>query len=110
MIFRFIKAYFLFIHFLQVQETAYTENDIEVDLIEPKKENNSGNSDSSSSRSNSLSHEQFRNALQMVRYFLGGKNLFIIGGLHQFKPLAVGSRDIFSQSDKKITVAKAEQI
>jgi len=49
-----------------VQETAYTETDIEVDLIEPKKENNSGNSDSSSSRGNSLSHEQFRNALQMV--------------------------------------------
>jgi len=49
-----------------VQETAYTETDIEVDLIEPKKENNSGNSDSSSTRGNSLSHEQFRNALQMV--------------------------------------------
>ena len=46
----------------------------------------------------------------MVRYFLGGKNLFIIGGLHQFKSLAVGSHDILSQADKKITVAKAEQI
>ena len=32
---------------------------------EPKKEN-SGTSDSNSSSSNSLSHEQFRNALQMV--------------------------------------------
>ena len=46
----------------------------------------------------------------MVRYFLRGKNLSIIGGLHQFKPLAVGSRDIFSQADEKITVAKAERI
>jgi hypothetical protein len=31
------------------------------------------------------------------------------GGLHLFKHLAVGSRDLF-QAEKKVNVAKAEQI